>query len=55
MSLVLLPLVLSLLVIATGRAQVLLRVGDPRRATCREPHEALREGTPAADSGERGS
>jgi hypothetical protein len=31
-------------------AQVQVRVGDPRRATYSELHEALREGTPAADS-----
>jgi hypothetical protein len=31
-------------------AQVLIRVGDPHRAGYSELHEALREGTPAADS-----
>jgi hypothetical protein len=31
-------------------AQVLLRVGDPARATYSELHECLRPGTPAADS-----
>jgi hypothetical protein len=31
-------------------AQVQVRVGDPQRATYSELHEALREGTPAADS-----
>ncbi|HEY8259291.1 MAG TPA: hypothetical protein VIG08_16660 [Gemmatimonadales bacterium] len=33
-----------------GRAQVQVRVGDPTRATYSELHEALREGTKAADS-----
>lgn len=38
-------------VASTGAvAQVQVRVGDPRRATYSELHEALREGTPAADS-----
>jgi hypothetical protein len=31
-------------------AQVLIRIGDPHRAGYSELHEALREGTPAADS-----
>ena len=34
-------------------AQVQVRVGDPARATYSELHEALRAGTPAADSVER--
>ena len=33
-----------------AEAQVLIRVGDPARATYSELHEALRAGTPAADS-----
>jgi hypothetical protein len=33
-----------------GLAQVQIRVGQPGRATYSELHEALREGTPAADS-----
>jgi len=35
---------------APATAQVQVRVGDPGRATYSELHEALREGTPAADS-----
>ena len=35
---------------ARGLAQVQVRVGQPGRATYSELHEALREGTPAADS-----
>ena len=35
---------------ASGVAQVQIRVGQPGRATYSELHEALREGTPAADS-----
>ena len=35
---------------ASGVAQVQVRVGQPGRATYSELHEALREGTPAADS-----
>jgi hypothetical protein len=34
----------------SGLAQVQIRVGQPGRATYSELHEALREGTPAADS-----
>jgi hypothetical protein len=34
----------------TLAAQVQIRLGDPRRATYSELHEALRSGTPAADS-----
>jgi hypothetical protein len=46
---------LLLLVVATtggtgAEAQVLVRVGDPARATYSELHEGLRAGTPAADS-----
>lgn len=33
-----------------GEAQVLMRIGEPGRATYSELHEALRAGTPAADS-----
>ena len=33
-----------------AEAQVLIRVGDPARATYSELHEGLRAGTPAADS-----
>jgi hypothetical protein len=33
-----------------AEAQVLIRVGDPERATYSELHEGLRAGTPAADS-----
>ena len=33
-----------------ARAQVLIRVGEPARATYSELHEGLRAGTPAADS-----
>jgi hypothetical protein len=40
-----------LVVLATdASAQVLVRVGDPARATYSELHEALRDSTPAADS-----
>jgi hypothetical protein len=35
---------------AAAVAQVQVRIGDPRRATYSELHEALKEGTPAADS-----
>jgi hypothetical protein len=35
---------------ADASAQVLVRVGDPSRATYSEMHEALRDSTPAADS-----
>ncbi|MFL5496400.1 MAG: hypothetical protein ACJ8DC_18595 [Gemmatimonadales bacterium] len=35
---------------ASGLAQIQVRVGQPGRATYSELHEALREGTPAADS-----
>jgi hypothetical protein len=35
---------------ADASAQVLVRVGDPERATYSELHEALRDSTPAADS-----
>jgi len=35
---------------AAALAQVQVRVGDPKRATYSELHEALRDGTPAADS-----
>jgi hypothetical protein len=45
-----LALALSLVVVGTGRTQVLVRVGDPHRTNYSELHEALREGTPAADS-----
>jgi len=43
---------LALLVTSAGRTegQVLIRVGDPSRATYSELHEGLRPGTPAADS-----
>jgi hypothetical protein len=34
----------------TARAQIQIRVGDPHRATYSELHEALREGSKAADS-----
>ena len=34
----------------SARGQVLIRVGDPGRATYSELHEALLQGTPAADS-----
>ena len=37
----------------TAAAQVQVRVGDPRRATYSELHEALKTGTPAADSVQR--
>jgi hypothetical protein len=48
LTIVLLALVLT----STGSVwgQVLIRVGDPGRATYSELHEALRPGTPAADS-----
>jgi hypothetical protein len=36
--------------VADASAQVLVRVGDPARATYSELHEALRDSTPAADS-----
>jgi hypothetical protein len=35
---------------STGSAQVQVRVGDPKRATYSELHEALKAGTPRADS-----
>jgi hypothetical protein len=41
---------LALLAAAPAAAQVQLRFGDPQRATYSELHEALRPGTPAADS-----
>ena len=47
---VLLALVLSLGLVGSARPQVLIRAGDPHRATYSELHEALRAGTPAADS-----
>jgi hypothetical protein len=40
----------NLVAATAARAQVQVRVGDPKRATYSELHEALREGTPAADS-----
>ncbi|HXE57937.1 MAG TPA: hypothetical protein VNK43_08045 [Gemmatimonadales bacterium] len=40
----------SLLTAGPAAAQVQIRVGDPRRATYSELHEALKEGTPQADS-----
>ena len=45
-------IVAGLLLAATARAegQVLIRVGEPGRATYSELHEGLRAGTPAADS-----
>ena len=42
--------ILALLAAGPARAQVQVRVGDPSRATYSELHEALREGSPAADS-----
>jgi hypothetical protein len=47
-----LTITLALLVASAGRTegQVLIRVGDPARATYSELHEGLRPGTPAADS-----
>jgi hypothetical protein len=47
-----LTITLALLVASAGRTegQVLIRVGDPTRATYSELHEGLRPGTPAADS-----
>jgi hypothetical protein len=49
---VLLAVVLAALAFlpVSGLAQVQIRVGQPGRATYSELHEALREGTPAADS-----
>ena len=47
---VLLAGMMGLLDPALAVAQVQVRVGDPHRATYSELHEALREGTPAADS-----
>ena len=44
------PLVLLLASAGSAAGQVLIRVGDPRRATYSELHEALRPGTRAADS-----
>lgn len=41
---------LSLTPVTRAGAQVQIRVGDPARATYSELHEALRDGTPAADS-----
>lgn len=43
-------LILSGLHRSTAVGQVQVRVGDPKRATYSELHEALKEGTPAADS-----
>jgi hypothetical protein len=43
-------LVLLLTPAGSAEGQVLIRVGDPGRATYSELHEALRPGTPAADS-----
>jgi hypothetical protein len=43
-------LVLLLPAARSAEGQVLIRVGDPGRATYSELHEALRPGTPAADS-----
>ncbi len=43
-------LLLLLAAPAAGEAQVLIRVGDPTRATYSEIHEGLRTRTPAADS-----
>jgi len=45
-----LALGLTAVLSADAAAQVLVRVGDPSRATYSELHEALRDGTPAADS-----
>ncbi|MGH7500046.1 MAG: hypothetical protein ACREL3_14500 [Gemmatimonadales bacterium] len=42
--------ILSLALVTRASAQVQIRVGDPARATYSELHEALRDGTPAADS-----
>jgi hypothetical protein len=39
--------------IFSAAAQVQVRIGDPRRATYSELHEALKAGTPAADSVQR--
>jgi hypothetical protein len=41
---------ISVLEPATACAQVQVRLGDPGRATYSELHEALKEGTPAADT-----
>lgn len=49
-SVVLASWVLSLGFTARAAAQVQIRVGDPTRATYSELHEALKDGTPAADS-----
>jgi hypothetical protein len=43
-------LVLGCTMVGHASAQVLVRVGDPSRATYSELHEALRDSTPAADS-----
>ena len=45
-----LPLVVCTALAYPAEAQVLIRVGDPARATYSELHEGLRAGTPAADS-----
>jgi hypothetical protein len=50
LSVVLGGALLSLALATRTAAQVQIRVGDPRRATYSELHEALRAGTPAADS-----
>ena len=42
--------VLSLGFTTRGAAQVQIRVGDPARATYSQLHEALKDGTPGADS-----
>ena len=50
------PAIVGLLVLTQPvevMAQVQVRVGDPRRATYSELHEALKAGTPAADSVQR--
>jgi hypothetical protein len=49
-TLIALLAVVLLVAPATISAQVLIRIGDPHRALYSELHEALREGTPAADS-----
>ncbi len=43
-------MVLSFALVTRSAAQVQIRIGDPARATYSELHEALRDGTPAADS-----
>ena len=42
--------IMSLLPAASAAGQVQVRVGDSSRATYSELHEALKEGTPTADS-----